>query len=310
MRLDRFLGQHKALGRRTVRQLVAAGRVRVDGRVVLDGHMPVDRFTLVHLDNDVLQQRAARYLMLHKPAGCVSATRDPTLPTVLDLINGDTSDLHLAGRLDFNTTGLLLLTNDGRWSRRLTDPLGKWPKVYRVSTEEPITREYITAFAEGIYFRYENLVTLPAKLEILDTLEARLTLHEGRYHHVKRLFGAFSNRVLTLHRESIGPIALDPALAPGQYRALTDDEIHPRRQEPEKAMNVGHNDPLHGVTLERIVTELQAQYGWPELARRVPVRCFQYDPSVKSSLVFLRRTPWARDKVEALYRELLAERRQ
>ncbi|ASK35627.1 16S rRNA pseudouridine(516) synthase [Alcanivorax sp. N3-2A] len=233
MRLDRFLGQHRALGRRTVRRLLAAGRVTVDGRPVRDGHHPVDGFSRIVLDDEPLQGKQARYLMLHKPTGCVSATVDPRHPTVLDLIDGESDELHLAGRLDFNTTGLLLLTNDGHWSRRLTRPGGHWPKVYRVRTEDPIEDHYAATFAAGLHFRYEDLTTRPAVLETLGRYEARLTLSEGRYHHVKRLFGHFNNRVVALHRERIGPIVLDPALAPGQYRPLTDQEIHLCRQDPE-----------------------------------------------------------------------------
>lgn len=227
MRLDRFLGQEKKLGRRNVRGLLAAGRVTVAGAVVTDGHYPVDDFSAVVLDGASLQKRQGRYLMLHKPKGCVSATRDPVHATVLDLID-DAADLHLAGRLDFNTTGLMLLTNDGAWSRRLARPGRQWPKVYRVWTENPIREGYAEVFARGIHFRYENLITRPAELTLIGEREARLTLVEGRYHHVKRLFGYFNNKVVALHRERIGPIGLDPALAAGQYRPLTGAEIGPR----------------------------------------------------------------------------------
>lgn len=235
MRLDRFVGQAKKLGRRDVRAVLAAGRVMVAGTVVTDGHYPVDDFSAVVLDGESLRKRQGRYLMLHKPKGCVSATRDPIHPTVLDLIE-NAGGLHLAGRLDFNTTGLILLTNDGGWSRRLTSPARKWPKVYRVRTEDPIREEYAEVFARGLHFRYENLITRPAELSILGEREARLTLVEGRYHHVKRLFGHFDNKVVALHRECIGPIGLDPALAAGQYRPLTGAEIRLR----------GHPVSAHG----------------------------------------------------------------
>ena len=168
----------------------------------------------------------ARYFMLHKPAGCVSATRDPEHRTVLDLLDEpDKHELHIGGRLDFNTTGLLLITNDGQWSRRMTLPGRKLPKVYYVETEQPIEAHYAEVFARGLYFRYEDLTTLPAQLEILAPRAARLTLHEGRYHQVKRMFGHFQNKVTRLHRERMGGLALDPQLAPGQYRALSAAEL-------------------------------------------------------------------------------------
>lgn len=227
MRLDRFLSKYPEFNRQDVRRLLLAGRVRVDGQPIDDGRREVNDFNRIELDERVLQPgRPARYLMLHKPAGCVSATRDPQHRTVLDLLpESERADLHIAGRLDGNTTGLLLLTNDGQWSRRLTLPGSKLPKVYHVETAEPIGAEYVETFARGIYFAFEDLTTQPAHLELLDERSARLTLTEGRYHQVKRMFGHFRNRVTALHRESIGPIRLDPSLQPGQYRPLSAEEI-------------------------------------------------------------------------------------
>jgi 16S rRNA pseudouridine516 synthase len=115
---------------------------------------------------------------------------------VLDLIHEpDKDDLHIAGRLDFNTTGLMLITNDGSWSRRLTQPQTKLPKVYYVETEQEIGPQYAITFAEGLYFAFENLTTQPAQLEVLGPKAARLSIVEGRYHQVKRMFGHFNNKV-------------------------------------------------------------------------------------------------------------------
>lgn len=227
MRLDRLLANLPAANRFDARQQLAAGRVKVDGVVVRDGLLDIREFHRVELDASLLQPgKPALYFMLHKPAGYVSATEHDEHPTVLDLLPEAAGEsLHLAGRLDLTTTGLMLLTNDGQWSRRVTQPTRKQPKVYYVETEQAITAAYIDVFAQGLYFAYENLTTLPAALEILTPHSARLTLHEGRYHQVKRMFGHFQNKVVRLHRESIGPLLLDPALAPGQYRALTPEEI-------------------------------------------------------------------------------------
>ena len=133
----------------------------------------------------------------------------------------------IAGRLDRSTSGLVLLTNDGRWSKALMAPGNKVPKVYLVETRDPIPRETVEAFARGFHFPTEDITTLPARLEILGERHARLTLHEGRYHQVKRMFHRVNNRVLSLHRQSIGPINLPPDLAPGQWRPLTNAEVRP-----------------------------------------------------------------------------------
>ncbi|NHC11788.1 pseudouridine synthase [Stutzerimonas degradans] len=227
MRLDRYLAGRAQLSRQDVRRLLIEGRAWVNGEVIRTPDREVRLFDRIELDDALLQPgKAARYLMLHKPSGCVSATCDPTHRTVLDLIEEpDKTDLHIAGRLDFNTTGLMLLTNDGQWSRRLTQPSSLQGKVYLVDTEDEIDSNCIEAFAKGLYFRFENLTTQPAQLELLGPRRARLTLHEGRYHQVKRMFGHFRNRVTALHRERMGPVQLDPTLVPGRYRPLTAEEI-------------------------------------------------------------------------------------
>lgn len=227
MRLDRFVSNLPRFNRADARLLLAAGRLRVDGAVVRDARYEVREFSRIELDDELLQAgKPARYFMLNKPAGVVSATEHGEHRTVLDLLDEpDKHELHIGGRLDLTTTGLLVLTNDGLWSRRLTEPRSRLGKVYRVSTEQPITAEYAEVFARGLYFAYENLTTLPAELEILGSREALLTLHEGRYHQVKRMFGHFQNKVIGLHRERMGPLQLDPQLAPGQYRALSAAEI-------------------------------------------------------------------------------------
>lgn len=227
MRVDRFLSNLPRFNRKQVRVLLVERRVTVDGLAVSDPHHEVREFSRVCVDDEVLQAgKPARYFMLHKPQGCVSATADPVHPTVLDWLDEpDKHELHIAGRLDFNTTGLLLITNDGQWSRRLTQPQTKLPKVYLVETEQDIGPEYAVTFAAGLYFAFEDLTTQPADLELLGPRTARLSIIEGRYHQVKRMFGHFDNKVIGLHRERMGPLVLDAALAPGEYRELTDEEI-------------------------------------------------------------------------------------
>ena len=227
MRVDRFLSNLPQFNRKQVRLLLVERRVTVEGVAVSDPHHDVREFSQVCVDGEILQAgKPARYFMLHKPQGCVSATSDPQHPTVLDLLDEpDKADLHIAGRLDFNTTGLMLITNDGQWSRRLTQPQTKLPKVYHVQTEQDIGPQYAVTFAAGVYFAFEDLTTQPAELELLGPRTARLSIIEGRYHQVKRMFGHFDNKVIGLHRERMGPLMLDASLAPGQYRPLTDEEI-------------------------------------------------------------------------------------
>ncbi|TBU76907.1 pseudouridine synthase [Phytopseudomonas daroniae] len=227
MRIDRLLSNLPRFNRQHSRLLLAAGRVRIDGQICRDSRFEVRTFHCVELDDEVLQTgKPARYFMLHKPIGVVSATTHPEHRTVLDLLDEpDKHELHLAGRLDLNTSGLLIITNDGLWSRRATAPDGSHAKVYRVETEQDIAPACIEAFAQGLYFAYEDLVTRPALLEIEAPRRARLTLHEGRYHQIKRMFGHFQNKVVGLHRESSGAIQLDPSLPPGTYRSLTQAEI-------------------------------------------------------------------------------------
>jgi len=220
MKLDRLIARHQDMGRQAAHHAIAARRVRVDGVVVISGQHPVDCFTRVDLDESVVQKpERALYLMLHKPPGHLSATYDAQHPTVLDLIDDpDKHTLHIAGRLDRSTSGLLLLTNDGRWSKQIMAAEYKVPKVYLVETAEPIAPDAVTAFARGFHFHTEDITTLPAELVILGPCKARLALHEGRYHQVKRMFHRTGNRVVRLHRESIGSLTLPPDLAPGQWR--------------------------------------------------------------------------------------------
>ncbi|MBN8418379.1 MAG: 16S rRNA pseudouridine(516) synthase [Verrucomicrobia bacterium] len=227
MKLDRLIASHQAMGRQAAHLAIAARRVRVNGVIVTDGHHPVDRFTRVELDESVLQApERALYLMLHKPVGILSATKDDQHPTVLDLIDDpDKHTLHIAGRLDRGTSGLVLLTNDGRWSKQLMTAEQKVPKVYLVETLDPVAPEAVEAFARGFYFHTEDITTLPAELVLLGGNQARLTLHEGRYHQVKRMFHRVGNRVVKLHRESIGALALPADLPAGAWRMLTPGEI-------------------------------------------------------------------------------------
>ena len=209
-----------------MRLLLAQGRVEIDGERASDvGHI-INAFSHVSVDGKISQNRVRRYLMLNKPAGVVSATVDIRHTTVIDLLSEDyRAELHIVGRLDFNSTGLVLLTNDGRWSQKISQPGGKLLKRYRVTVENPLTPEYVSEFQRGMYFSYEDITTRPAELTILSDYSAEVGLVEGRYHQLKRMFGRFDNKVLSIHRIAVGVLQLDDQLLAGQSRDLTVAEV-------------------------------------------------------------------------------------
>jgi 16S rRNA pseudouridine516 synthase len=176
--------------------------------------------------NPLTQQHGPRYFMLNKPEGYVCSTDDPDHPTVLYFLDEPVAHkLHAAGRLDIDTTGLVLMTDDGQWSHRITSPRHHCEKTYLVTLESPVSDDTAEHFAKGVQLHNEKDLTKPAVLEVITPTEVRLTISEGRYHQVKRMFAAVGNHVVGLHRERIGAIELDPDLAPGEYRPLTEEEI-------------------------------------------------------------------------------------
>lgn len=224
-RLDRLVARVLGISPDAVRPLLAQGRITVDGRTARDREEIVDGFAQVRVDGRPLQVQQPLYLMLHKPCGVLSATRDARHPVATSLIaHPDVAALHIAGRLDLHASGLLLLTNDGRWSRAISDPQHGVPKQYLVTLRDALHEEYIAAFAQGMHFPFEDIVTRPAQLEILEPRLARVTLQEGRYHQLKRMFGRFRNPVLGIHRVAIGTLRLDASLTPGEWRTLAPGE--------------------------------------------------------------------------------------
>lgn len=164
--------------------------------------------------------------MLNKPLGTVCSNVADGYPSVLSLLDIDKAqELLIAGRLDHDTTGLVLITDDGQWLHRVTSPNKHFGKRYRVQLADPIQPGLVELFAKGVALKGDVELTLPAELTLLSTNEVLLTLHEGRYHQVKRMFGAVGNKVIGLHREKIGAICLDNGLELGEWRYLTDTEI-------------------------------------------------------------------------------------
>ncbi|MDF1753550.1 MAG: 16S rRNA pseudouridine(516) synthase [Verrucomicrobiales bacterium] len=223
MRLDHFIAKKLSLSERSARTEIASGKVSINAARVTDHLTRIDRFCEISCREKVIQEKLEkRYIMLNKPPGYLSATSDPVHPTVVDLIDlPDRETLHLAGRLDRASTGLLLLTNDSGWSEQLSHPDSKVPKVYLVETIDPIPDEAVLRFAEGFRFDYEDIITRPAKLEILAPRLARVTIHEGKYHQIKRMFHRINeNRLKSLHRIQIGDYHLPDHLQPGEWVLL------------------------------------------------------------------------------------------
>ncbi|WP_339803052.1 pseudouridine synthase [uncultured Marinobacter sp.] len=233
MRLDGFLAQASGLSRKEARRAINRGLVSVNGKKVRSASHTVttdDRVDFQdHNAGDVSGLTLAlpneRYLMLNKPAGMVTATTDSSQPVVLDLLPPELKPgLHPVGRLDKDTTGLLLLTTDGQWSHRITSPRRACPKTYRVSLAEPLAADARQQLETGVLLNGEARETRPARVELIDDKTIDLTITEGRYHQVKRMLAAVGNHVAGLDRRRIGNISLDPGLAPGQYRELTPEE--------------------------------------------------------------------------------------
>jgi 16S rRNA pseudouridine516 synthase len=242
MRLDKFICKSTELTKPEARQRIYAGDVIVDG--ITSGQGMIDESTQVHENNTItlngqgLTTRPFRYLLMHKPAGTICSNTDGDYPSLFNLLSNDptienVSELHIAGRLDVDTTGLVLITDDGRWTYNIIAPTKHCHKVYRVGLSYSIPDDTIEAlviqFKNGIQLQGEQQLTLPATLKVPpkhsshNSKEVLLTLTEGKYHQVKRMFAAVGNRVRTLHREKIGGIQLN--IGVGQWRYLTENEI-------------------------------------------------------------------------------------
>jgi 16S rRNA pseudouridine516 synthase len=225
MRLDRYLSQVTDLSRSEARSAIRVGRVCIDGEAVRQASCQVDIHTPVMLDEHPLTPPLPRYFMLNKPAGVVCATEDPSHRTVLDLFHIVRPEMHIAGRLDIDATGLVLVTDDGQWSHRITSPNKACGKTYRVVLADALRDQDAIRIQQGVHLHHEAKPTRPARLQMLGESLLRLTITEGKYHQVKRMFAAVGHRVLSLHRESIGALVLDQNLAAGAYRSLTPEEV-------------------------------------------------------------------------------------
>ncbi|WP_299808474.1 pseudouridine synthase [uncultured Shewanella sp.] len=229
MRLDKFVCKSTELNRIQASECIECGEVSVNGEPISDVRFQVHENNVVRYRGQRLLARPSRYIMLHKPIHTLSSNVDGDYPSLFRYVDIDrVEDLHIVGRLDADTTGLVLLTDDGRWSFDIIRPDKKCEKTYRVTLRDPITidgsAEVIARFAQGLQLQNEKALTQPAKLEVVTPKEVLLTITEGKYHQVKRMFAAVGNRVNGLHREQIGELSLD--LKVGEWRYLSEEEVH------------------------------------------------------------------------------------
>lgn len=233
-RLDRFLSHATPYSRKEVRRLLHASRIMVNGEIVKKSDRQVDPLNdIVELDGERCFLAKPRYVMLHKPVGVVCANSDSEHPTVMDLLDNP-GGLSVAGRLDLDTTGLVLLSDDGDWIHRVISPRHSCQKTYRATLDGRPDAQVIEQFANGIMLRSEKHPTAPATLKVLeptsslahnDCCQVEVKLTEGRYHQVKRMFAACGLKVLALHRMRIGNIWLDSDLEEGLSRDLNAEEV-------------------------------------------------------------------------------------
>ena len=243
LRIDKILSNLGYGSRAELKVYCKKGMVKVNDKVISNPGTQVDTdVDKIEFNNEVVNYREFVYIMMNKPDGYLSATFDKRDPIVLDLI--DSSYLAFepfpVGRLDKDTEGLLVLTNDGQLAHRVLSPKKHVPKTYYAKIEGRVTEEDIKAFEQGVTLD-DGYETMPAQLKILESgeqSEIELTIHEGKFHQVKRMFEAVDSSVLYLKRISFGPLKLDNSLSKGQYRLLTDNEV----QQLKMLRNGEHNE--------------------------------------------------------------------
>lgn len=231
MRLDKFISKATELSRKDAKRILHAEEVTVNEQVIKDGSVHVDELNdeIMWAGEPLSVATGNRYILLHKPEGFECTLKPKEYPIVTELIAvPEIASLRIAGRLDVDTTGALLLSDDGQWLHKVTSPKHHKAKVYKLTLADPMDKEQqahaIKQLANGILLEGDQQKTRPADLEFTDDTHACLTLIEGKYHQVKRMMGYFGNRVTALHRSQIGTITLD-GLEKGESRFLTAEEI-------------------------------------------------------------------------------------
>lgn len=227
MRLDKMIGNSGLDTRKNIKRNAKKGAILVNGEVVKDSSYQVDpEVDEVYYMGQFVDYFENIYIMMNKPQGYLSATEDKD-PTVIDLLDDfyRVLNLSIAGRLDKDTTGLLLLSTDGKFIHRVTIPNSNIEKTYIAKTRDPIDESLIDIFKEGVYIKEDDYTARSAKLEIIGKNEAKVIVTEGKFHLVKRLFSNSGNEVVDLKRVAIGDLELDSHLGLGEYRELSDSEV-------------------------------------------------------------------------------------
>lgn len=227
MRLDKFISDCGAASRREIKQMIKAGRVTLNGETAAAPETKLDpESAVVTIDGTALKYEKYHYFMLNKPAGVLSATDDGKQKTVVDLLSPEHRRLGLfpVGRLDKDTTGLLLITDDGDFAHRVISPKSNIMKVYHAHTQSPVNTDDISAFVQGVTLA-DGTKCLPAGLSLCADGSCLVTVMEGKYHQVKRMLASRGKPVMALKRLRIGGLELDESLEPGDYRPLTADEL-------------------------------------------------------------------------------------
>ena len=234
MRLDKFLANSGIGTRKEVKEILKKGKISVNSIFIKDGRIHInEKKDIIKYEDKVVGYKPFVYIMMNKPAGVVSATEDNHHKTVIDLLNDKyrTYDIFPVGRLDIDTEGLLLLTNDGVLSHNLLSPKKHVSKKYYVKIAKPLSENDVKILENGIKLE-ENFITKKAKVEIIsedlcenDDNQVYITISEGKFHQVKRMFKAVNNEVLYLKRVKMGNLSLDENLKLGEYRELTEEEL-------------------------------------------------------------------------------------
>ncbi|WDE95641.1 pseudouridine synthase [Lentisphaera profundi] len=228
IRLDKMISKCTGLTRSEATRALKNGYGKINNIPQKSGKVLVDLANdEVVFDDEILQYREQIYIMMHKPKGYVCAAKDERLKTVLELLPASLASREpfSCGRLDIDTTGLVILTDDGTWAHGITSPKRKCEKSYLVGSAGELSQEDMQSLEEGLYLDEDDKITAPAKIERLGEKTYRLKITEGRYHQVKRMFESVNNMVKSLHREQIGDLALDPELPEGEWRDMSPEEV-------------------------------------------------------------------------------------
>ena len=223
--LDKIISNRAGISRKDAKLAISSGKVSVNGKIVRTSDLKIGENDEIIFGSNKISEKAHLYIVLNKPKGYISATEDPEQKTVLELVPPELfrNGMFPAGRLDKNTTGLMIITDDGDFAHRILSPKKHVPKKYAVTLDIPVTEEMREGFEKGIML--SDGICKTAKLIKTGDFTCDVTISEGRYHQIKRMFGCFGAKVTELHRLSMGGFFLPEDLLPGECRELTDEEL-------------------------------------------------------------------------------------